>query len=174
MASVARELFFNKYWMNVEERAFYTDEWLDNVGMMGVNSMEEAEVIMSRFRQVRVTIPILADYYAKNYRLEFINTDDITEMFDLINTHLSNWTELTNQMGYISDIPPIEDFEMLDKLAEVLYPYRKVNQSVIDVLSIFNGPIRAGTMLEYTQGIYQPYSHKLFKYCEQARLQCTH
>lgn len=168
MASVAKELFHNKYWINVEERAFYSDEWLDNVGIMGVTSIDEAEAVLSRFRQIRVSIPDLAIYYSKGYRLEFINTPDISEMFNLINTHLDNWTQLTNRLGYVHPMPPIEDFELLDNLAELLFPYRKVDNALLGVMSIFQGPLRAANSLNFAQGVYIPYSPKLYKYCEQA------
>lgn len=170
MASVAYELFHNKYWMNVEERAFYSDDELEHIGIMGVNTMEEAETIMSRFRQVRINIPALAMYYKQGYRLEFISPDDISPMFDIINKHLDNWTQLTNQMGYIATIPPIEDFELLDDLASVLFPYRKINNEVLGIMKIFQGPLGSSNALEYAQGVYKPYSPNLFKYCQQVRV----
>lgn len=169
MPSVAKELFHNKYWMKVEERAFYTDEWLENVGMMGVNSMEEAEALMTGFRQVRVTIPILAKYLAQDYKLAFIDKNDVPEMFNLINIHLDNWTQVTNRLGYVSNIPPIEDFEMLDALAEVLFPYRQVDKAILDIMSIFQGPVKSTNSMAYAQGVYKPYSPALYKYCMQAR-----
>lgn len=170
MPSVAKELFYNKYWMNVEERAFYSDEWLEHVGMMGVNSMEEAEAIMGRFRQVRVTIPMIAKYHSEGFKLAFIDKGDVSEMFDLINTHLDNWTQITNRLGYVADMPPIEDFEMLDSLAEVLFPYRQMDKAILDIMNIFQGPMKSLSPMGYAKGVYKPYSPALFKYCEQARV----
>lgn len=167
MASVAKELFTRRFWMNVEERAFYSDEWIEEVGIMGVNTMEEAEVIMGRYRQVKLTIPMLAEYYSKDYKLQIIDTKDPAIMFDLIDTHLNNWIHITNTLGYVSQIPPIEDFELLDNLAEVLYPYRKVNSALEGIFKLFKGSIGAGAGMKLKDGMYQPASPKLFKYCQQ-------
>lgn len=167
MASVAKELFSRRFWMNVEERAFYSDDWIEQVGIMGVNSMEEAEVILSRFRQVRVTIPMIADYLSKDFKIQFIDQTDAPIMFDLINTHLDNWCTITNTLGYVSSIPPIEDFELLDKLAELLFPYRKADSALLGVLSLFKGPINKGGDLSMTGTVYKPFSPQLFKYCQQ-------
>lgn len=167
MASVAKELFNRRFWINVEERAFYSDDWIEEVGIMGVNSMEEAEVVLSRYRQVRITIPMLADYLAKDFKLQFIDKKDAPIMFDLINTHLSNWCHITNTLGYVSTIPPIEDFELLDRLAEILFPYRKADATLLGVLNLFKGPINKGNDLSMTSGVYKPFSPSLFKYCQQ-------
>lgn len=165
MPSVVDKLFKNRYWMNVEERAFYSDEEIAEIGVMGVNTMEEAEIILGRFRQVRVTIPMIAEYYHNNFKLQFIDVKKAPEMFDIIDTHLDNWTKITNKLGYVSNMPPIEDFELLDKLAERLYPYREANTALSGIFSIFQAPLTQGTALAYAPGVYKPYSPGLYKYC---------
>lgn len=165
MASVVDKLFKNRYWMNVEERAFYSDEEIAEIGVMGVNTMEEAEIVLGRFRQVRVTIPMIAEYYSKNFKLQFVDVKKAPEVFNIIDTHLDNWTMITNKLGYVSNMPPIEDFELLDKLAEVLFPYRQASESLTGMFSIFQAPLVAGTALNYTPGVYKPYSPGLYKYC---------
>lgn len=167
MQSVAKELFKKRFWMNVEERAFYSDDWIEEVGIMGVNSMEEAEIILSRFRKVRVTVPELCEFVSKDYKLQFLDKNDPPIMFDLINTHLSNWTHVTNMLGYVSQIPPIEDFEALDHLAEILFPYRTANNALSGLLDLFKGPIAKGHSVDLKAGSYKPFSPLLFKYCQQ-------
>lgn len=167
MASVAKKLFTDRYWMRVEERAFYSDDWIEQVGIMGVNTMEEAEIVLSRFRQVKITIPMLAEYYSKSYRLEFVDQSDVPIMFNIIDTHLDNWTQITNRLGYVSSIPPIEDFELLDNLAAILFSYRAASSELSNVFSLFQGPIGVSNTLGYNGGGYKPYSPALFKYCQQ-------
>lgn len=167
MASVVKELFTRRFWVNVEERAFYSDAWIENVGVMGVNTMEEAEVALGRFRQVRVTIPMMADYLTKDFKMQLIDTADAPIMFNLINTHLTNWSNITNTLGYVSQIPPIEDFESLDALAELLFPYRTPDKALEGIFSLFKGPISTGCSLELAAGAYQRFSPQLFKYCQQ-------
>lgn len=165
MPSMVDKLFKNKYWMNVEERAFYSDEEIEHIGVMGVTTMEEAEIILGRFRQVRVTIPMIAHYYSLNLKLQFIDVKKAPEMFEIIDGHLDNWKQITNRLGYVSPMPPIEDFELLDKLAEVLYPYRKASSALVGVFSLFQSSLSVAGNLEYTDGIYKPYSPGLYKYC---------
>lgn len=167
MKSVAKELFTKRFWMDVEERAFYSDEWIEEVGIMGVNSMEEAHVVLSRYRTVRVTVPELCDYLSKDYKLQFIDKNDPPIMFELLNTHMSNWIHVTNTLGYVAQIPPIEDFESMDALAEILFPYRKTSKALANILDLFRGPIARGQGGELTGGVYKPYSPLLFKYCQQ-------
>lgn len=167
MPSVVDKLFKNRYWMNVEERAFYSDEEIAEIGVMGVNTMEEAEIVLGRFRQVRVTIPMIAHYYANNFKLQFIDVKKAPEIFDIIDTHLDNWTQITNRLGYVSKMPPIEDFESLDRLAELLYPYRQASHTLTGIFSIFQSPMGGNNSLGYTAGMYKPYAPGLFKYCSQ-------
>lgn len=167
MASVVKELFTNRYWINVEERAFFSDEWIEQIGVMGVTSMEEAEVVLSRFRQVKITIPVLAEYYRAGYRLQFINQADVPTIFNILDTHLDNWTKLTNQLGYINPIPPIEDFELLDSLAELLFPYRQLGSSMHGIFKLLNNTISPANNLSHSTGMYKPYAPGLFKYCQQ-------
>lgn len=166
MPSVAKELFNNRYWMKVEERAFYTDEWLAEVGVMGVTTIEDTELLMNSMRQVKITIPMLADFHRKGYKLAFINASDIGPMFNIIDTHLENWVRHTNSFGFISTIPPIEDFELLDNLAEVLFPFREIKHEITGLLSLFLAPTQGGNMA-FTAGLYSRRAPLLFPYCKQ-------
>ena len=167
MPSVVDKLFKNRYWMNVEERAFYSDEEIELVGIMGVTTMEEAEVVLGRYRQVRVTIPMIAYYHAQDYKLQFIDVKNAPEIFNIIDTHLDNWTQITNRHGYISKMPPIEDFELLDRLAETLYPFREANATLVGVLDIFQSPLGKAANLSNLSAIYKPYAPGLYMYCKQ-------
>lgn len=166
MQSVARELFENRYWMLVEERAFYSDEWLKEVGLMGVNDMEEAEVLLKRMRQVRITIPMLCEYYHKGYKLGFVDQSDAPEMYDLVNKHLNNWLEITSKLGYVNPIPPIEDFEQLDDIAEVLFSYRLPDKNINALFSLIANPFRQPLGVSLGNGTYKRYSPQLYQYCK--------
>ena len=166
MASVAKELFTRRFWMDVEERAFYSDEWIREVGIIGVHSMEEAESLLSQYRRVRITVPEIAEYLTKDFKIHLIDHKDAPVMFNLVNTHLSNWLDIVNSVAYVSTIPPIEDFEALDLVAEKLFPYRQADAALTGILELFKGSIGSGTAVDMKNGIYKPYSPTLFKYCQ--------
>lgn len=166
MASVAKELFSRRFWMDVEERAFYSDDWIREVGIMGVHSMEEAEKLMSQYRRVRITIPEIAEYLTADIKIHLIEHKDAPVMFNLVNTHLSNWLDIVNNLAYVSTIPPIEDFEALDLVAEKLYPYRKADLALSGILELFRGSISTTAAIDLKNGIYKPYAPLLFKYCQ--------
>lgn len=166
MASVAKELFTRRFWMDVEERAFYSDDWIREVGIMGVHTMEEAENLLSQYRRVRITIPEIADYLTQDYKIHLIDHGDASHMFSLVNTHLSNWLDVVNNLAYVSTIPPIEDFEALDLVAEKLFPYRKADTAMAGILELFKGSIGTSTAMDLKNGIYKPYAPLLFKYCQ--------
>lgn len=153
MSSVAKELFTRRFWMDVEERAFYSDDWIREVGIMGVTSTEEAEAVLSRYRRVKVTIPMVSDYLSSDFKLQFVDKSDAPIMFNIINTHLSNWVNITNTLGHVSTIPPIEDFEALDALAEKLYAFRTLDPSLTSIFSLFKGPISKSTLVKMQDGI---------------------
>ena len=110
---------------------------------------------------------MLAEYFSKSYRLEFIDQSDVPVMFDIIDTHLNNWVQITNRLGFVSSIPPIEDFEMLDALASVLFSYRSASTELTGVFSLFQSPMKAQDSLGFSPGMYKPYSPALYKYCQQ-------
>lgn len=165
MKPIVDQLFFNRYWVKVEERAFHDKKELEEVGLMGVTSLEEANMVMSSFRNVRATIVELAYYFDKNVKIQFIDQNNITEIFDIIDKHLNNWLMICNRHGYIPRIPPIEDFELLDNLAEKLFPLVK-RSSLLDKLKRQNVKFSISDKGgETSNGFYERYSPKLFNYC---------
>lgn len=165
MKSPLDQLFENRYWMQVEERAFYTTEEIEEIGIFGVHSTEEAEYHLSTLRPVRITIIDLAYYYDRGFKLKFSNPDDVHEMFKLLDTHLSNWLRTCNTFGFIPDIPPIEEFEILDNLAEKLYPFANKQTLLSQWRNNNNGLLSKSQPLQPTDVTYKRYSHELYKYC---------
>lgn len=163
---IVDQLFFNRYWVFVEERAFYSEEVLSDIGYVGAFSEEEALENLGKLREVRVNIPTLAKYYSDGYKLKMSNVKDCSEIFRIINTHLSNWLSVCNLYGYVTPMPPIEDFELLDRLAEKMFPYRRTI-SIADRLNpLFKDEVTIHNLIN-VQGMYEPYAPKLYPYCKQ-------
>ncbi len=165
MSSPLDQLFENRYWMQVEERAFHSPEEIKEIGIFGVHSTEEAENHLSTLRPVRITIIDLAYYYDRGFKLKFTNLTDVHEMFKLIDTHLNNWLRVCNTHGFIPDIPPIEDFELLDNLAEKLYPYANKQTALSQWRSNSNGLLMKSQPVQPSSVAYNRYSPQLYKYC---------
>lgn len=164
MKAVVDQLFNNRYWMKVEERAFHSEEDIQEIGIMGVNSIEEAESVLSSFRTIRTTIVDLAYYYDRNFKLQFVNPNDVHEIFSIIDQHLNNWLTICNRVGYVPTIPPIEDFEKLDNLAEKLYPFAKKESALSKWGNAMSNIFKVKDN-QSTTGFYDRYSPRLYEYC---------
>ena len=167
MPSVVDKLFYNRYWINVEERAFYSNEELAEIGLMGVNSQEEAMAVLSRPRQIRCTIVDLANYFSRNIKIQIINKPDATEIYEILDMHLHNWKTHCNRNGYIQDIPPFADFEKLDRLAEALYEFKRRSVGHTALLTLLGSPVSSADQSTPEVGIYRSYLPELFEYCAQ-------
>lgn len=165
MKSLLDQLFENRYWMKVEERAFHTTEEIKEIGIFGVYSTQEAENYLSTLRPVRITIIDLAYYYDRGFKLQFMDLNDIHEMFKLIDVHLNNWLKTCNVHGFIPDIPPIEEFEILDNLAEKLYPFANKQTTLSQWRSTNGGLLAKSQPLQPYNVSYNRYSPKLYPYC---------
>lgn len=164
MKPIVDQLFTNKYWMKVEERAFHSIEDIEEIGILGVNTMDDAEKLLNSFRTVRTTIVDLAYYYDRGIKLQFVDKKDVAEIFNIINKHLNNWLTICNRHGYIHHIPPIEDFELLDNLAEKLYPFI-TSDSVLRKYVKEMGGLFGNVFNTNANGFYERYSPKLYEYC---------
>lgn len=166
MQDAVDKLFKTRFFVEVEERAFYTDEILEHVGIMGVNTIEEAHVVMSRLRPIRASLVEIAEYHDKGFKIKITHQSDVPEMFNILNTHMDNWLKVCQRMGYVSMIPPIKDFEMLDALAEKFFPYRKADKAITEFLTLLKSPLATGVNYMPKNGMYKPYSPLLYKYCK--------
>lgn len=164
--AIVDQLFYNRYWVHVEERAFYTTEQLETFGFYGEETEEGAMAALARLREVKITIPMLAEYHDNGYKLRLSNLKDAAEMFHIVNTHMNNWLQICNLHGYVNPMPPIEDFESLDRLAEKLFPYRH-RMNLADLFDPFANKERDKHDLITLVGSYEPFAPKLYPYCKQ-------
>lgn len=164
---VVDQLFYNRYYVNVEEAAFHSLEKLQDIGLMGVTDEEEARAVLARPRLCMVTIINLANFLYDGFKIQIINKQDASDMFDIIDKHLSNWKDVCIRLGYVADMPPFEDFEKLDNLAQALYEYKQEDKSVNNLMAILAKPLYTATNTE-RKGIYKSYLDFLYKYCEQS------
>lgn len=166
MSDPLDDLFEKRFWVKVEERAFYNIEEIKEFGIAGVNSLEEAEFHLNSMRTVRITIIDFAEYMDKGFKVHLANQRDVDEVFGLLNHHLNSWLTACNTHGYIPTIPPIEEFEILDNLAEKLYPFANKESAFAKWRKSVFSLTGERTPNSNAPVVYTRYSPKLFEYCD--------
>lgn len=120
-ASPAELLFFNRFYVHVQNRAFYSVEELEQIGFVSAGTDKDNESYLNDFRLIQCTVPQIAEWNYKGEAVKLVNLEDATEMYKLIVNHLDSWITVSTMHPYVS-YPPIEDIEALDNLAELLHP----------------------------------------------------
>lgn len=164
MRSAVEELFYRKWSVEVEERAFHSAEEIEEYGIWGVNSIEEAENYLSSYRKVFVTLADIAEFFSRGISIRLMNKNDVHEMYRIVTEHMQMWLNVCNRAGFVATIPPIEDFEKLDEVAKKLHPLADKRTTLSkwsnNLSSLFKAPAVTENNL-----VYVPYAPKLFPYC---------
>lgn len=163
---IVEQLFKNRYWFWVEQRAFQSVESLEFFGYIGEPTEEKALEALSTLREVSLPIPVIAEFLSDGYKMRMSNIKDAAEIFRIVNAHLYNWTMICRTHGYVYPMPPFSDFQKLDKLAELLFPYRGT-KSLVKMLDGFNVNQEDTNLIDNT-GTYHSYLDELYGYCKQA------
>jgi hypothetical protein len=119
--SPAELLFYTKFYVHVQNRAFYTVDELENIGFVSAGTDKDNEAYLNDFRLVQCTVPQIAEWNARGEAVKLIKFEDATDMYKLIVNHLDTWITVSAAHPYAT-YPPIEDIEALDNLAELLHP----------------------------------------------------
>lgn len=170
-ATVAYKLFNKRFNVLVQNKAFYSAFDLEEIGFVSCGSVLDNETYLSEYRLVSTTIDKIAEWHYRGDSIRFTDLKDATTMYRIADEHMNNWLEVSRTNAGIK-IPPIEDFEALDKLCGDLHPLVDINVNDIDdpmLLMLFGNALGYGFMnkAEDEQGAlaqYVPYSPRLYTY----------
>lgn len=169
--TVAYKLFNKRFIVRVQNRAFYTAFELDEIGFLSCGSTKDNETYLGEYRLVNMTLDKIVDLNARGESIRLTNLADASVMFRIMDEHMNNWLKVT-RLHPTTNLPPIEDFEALDLLCQMLYPLVDINLSEIQdpgLLMLFGNAMSLGYLIPKTEEgeirePYQPYSPKLYSY----------
>ena len=170
--TVAYKLFNKRFRVLVQNKAFYTTFELEEIGFVSCGSAADNETYLNEYRLISTTLDKIAEWNYRGDSIRLTNLLDATAMFNIMDEHMNNWLKVTRTQP-TTQTPPIEDFEALDKLCELLHPLVDINIATIEdpsLMMLFGNALSLGYMLpqnesgESIREPYQPYSPKLYGY----------
>lgn len=170
MKDVRDDLFFEAFYVYVPNRAFHTAYELEEFGILDHGSEMLNKAYLDDNRLIKATLVQIAEWVRDDIQVQLYNSDDANKMFKIVNTHLSNWLIVSERFP-MANLPPFEDIEALDKLAESLFPFANHTEEIIDlasgahVLSFLGNALdmRLINTAEVHTNQYEPYAEKLFE-----------
>lgn len=164
------DLFFEGFYVYVPNRAFHTAYELEEFGILDHGGEMENRAYLEDDRLIKATLVQMAEWRAQEIPIKLYNPSDADRMFKIVNTHLSNW-KIVSEYFPMATLPPFEDIEMLDKLAESLYPFANHVEEIIDLSNGEHDLAFLGNALDmrliHTAEVhtnqYEPYAEKLFE-----------
>lgn len=170
--SAAYKLFNKRFLINIQNKAFYTPFELEEIGFTSCGSVKDNETYLNEYRLVQTTLDKIAEWNYRGDSIRLTDLRDATDMFRIMDEHMNNWLKVT-QAYPLTKLPPIEDFEALDKLCEMLYPLVDINLNKVEdpgLLLLFGNALSLGYLInnndDEVKEPYKPYSPKLYGYTQ--------
>ena len=169
--TVAYKLFNKRFMVTVQNKAFFTPFELDNIGFTSCGSVKDNETYLNEYRLINTTLDKIVEWNARGDSIRLTNLADATVMFRIMDEHMNNWLKIT-RLYPTTHLPPIEDFEALDLLCQMLYPLVDINVAEIQdpgLLMLFGNAMSLGYLIPQPslgemREPYVPYSPKLYSY----------
>lgn len=153
--TTAYMLFNYKFNFHIAALHFYPQAYLDHVGSLSTGDKKQDRELMKEPVFTRDTIVVMAQHHANDVPVYLDNPRDAVEIYEIIRMHLDKWTEVLKYEHNL-DLPPVEDFEILDEFAASIYeigrrfkPDLRTRVSLSSRLSKLRGGI--GRTVERTQ-----------------------
>lgn len=170
--TTAYKLFNKRFMIRIQNKAFYSAFELEEIGFVSCGSVKDNEAYLSEYRLVSTTLDKIVEWNARGDSIRLTNLLDATPMYRIMDEHMNNWLKVTKLHPGVK-LPPIEDFEALDKLCEMLHPLVDINVNAIEdpgLLMLFGNALTLGYLIPQNQEgetlnePYYPYSPKLYNY----------
>jgi hypothetical protein len=118
--SAAYKIFHYKYNFSIPGIHFYTQEYLDFVGLTSTGDKAMDKEIMNNHIPTRGTIMEIAQHFSDDHPVKLENTRDAVTMYETVRDHLSEWRQALGQESNVSDAP-VEQLRILDEFATSIF-----------------------------------------------------
>ena len=168
--TTAEKLFYTKFLVNVQNRAFYSVQMLEEVGFVSAGTDKDNENYLNDYRLIHATVPQIAEWNARAEGIILHDLNDATSMYRLIVDHLESWLHVSSFAPY-DRFPPIEDIEALDNVAELLHPLVDVEYELFDdpvLMHMFGNAVDFAYLIKGNseKAPYERYAPKLYQYTQ--------
>lgn len=170
--TVAEKLFNQRFLVHVQNKAFYTPFELEEIGFTSCGSVKNNETYLNEYRLINTTLDNIVEWNDRGDSIKLIDLNTATEMYRILDEHMNNWLTVTKEHP-TAKLPPIGDFEAMDKLCEMLHPLVDVKvDNIADphLLMLFGNAMNFSYLLPNQtedgnmKEPYHPYSPKLYTY----------
>lgn len=169
--SVAYKLFNKRFVILVQNKAFYSSFELEEIGFTSCGSVADNETYLNEYRLIKTTLDKIVEWNYRGDSIRLTDLKDATGMFRIMDEHMNNWLKIT-RLHPTAKLPPIEDFEALDKLCEMLHPLVDIKLDNIEdpnLLMLFGNALNFSYLIPQGEDgeikePYLPYSPKLYSY----------
>lgn len=167
--TIAFKLFNKRFAILVQNKAFYSTFELEEIGFTSCGTVADNQAYLNEFRLIQTTLDKIVEWNARGDMIKLTDLKDATTMYKIMDEHMNNWLIVAREIPSVK-LPPIEDFEALDKLCEMLHPLVDINVDAIEdpnLLLLFGNALNLSFMIgdpskEELREPYHPYSPKLY------------
>lgn len=118
--SPAYKLFHYKFNFSIPGIHFYSQAYLDTVGMLSTGNKVDDAAIMKRPIDTRGTIMDIARHHSEDHQVALSNPRDAVTMYEIVRDHLNSWRVALARESNLPDAP-IEDLAILDEFATSIF-----------------------------------------------------
>lgn len=134
--SAAYKIFHYKYNFSIPGIHFYSQEYLDTVGMVSTGNKADDKELMKRPINTRGTVMEIAQHFADDHPVTLENGRDAVAMYESVRDHLANWKKALAMESNLPDAP-IDQLRILDEFATSIFEIaRRYKPAMIEKVSI--------------------------------------
>jgi hypothetical protein len=116
----AYKVFHYKFNYSIPGIHFYSQAYLDTVGIVSTGDKVADKEIMKRPINTRGTIIEIARKFSEDIPVTITNPRDAVEMYEIARDHLHNWKRALAQESNLPDAP-MDDLRALDEFATSIF-----------------------------------------------------
>lgn len=113
-------LFNYKFDFRIPAMHFYSQAYLDFVGVVSTGDKGQDRELMKEPIYTRDTIVVMATHFGNDVPVTLCKPKDAVEIYEIIRMHLDAWTEALKYQHNLNP-PPVEEFEVLDEFAASIF-----------------------------------------------------
>jgi hypothetical protein len=118
--SPAYVIFHYKFNYSIPAIHFYSQEYLDTVGIVSTGDKAVDKEIMKNYIATRGTIMDIAKRFAEDVPVKLENARDSLQMYEAVRDHLVAWKQELAMGSNVGDAP-VEDLRILDEFATSIF-----------------------------------------------------
>lgn len=118
--SPAYKIFHYKFNYSIPGIHFYSQEYLDTVGILSTGNKADDKALMSAPIDTRGTVMEMALHFVNDVPVTLQNPRDAVVMYEMVRDHLYNWRKALASESNVPDAP-LDSLRALDEFASSIF-----------------------------------------------------